>query len=173
MPILAHAVKQLHALLASSLRCSKLLLLDHLTTDTYGPRSPAGHKMWEQDSITTLALDRTTTFVILRPLHSVTSRIISSRSPSLFPPRVHTFRTLFQQARPIITSSKAGTIADRRIKRIKIRKATYSEQRKTTTHFGMINQVPGPSRRSHTKSRRGCQTCKRRHIRCDESTPQW
>lgn len=30
----------------------------------------------------------------------------------------------------------------------------------------------GPSRRSHTKSRKGCKTCKRRHIRCDESYPQ-
>lgn len=31
----------------------------------------------------------------------------------------------------------------------------------------------GPSRRSHTKSRTGCKTCKRRHIRCDELFPQW
>ncbi|EHK49673.1 uncharacterized protein TrAtP1_010922 [Trichoderma atroviride] len=30
----------------------------------------------------------------------------------------------------------------------------------------------GPPRRSHTKSRKGCETCKRRHIRCDESFPQ-
>ncbi|TFB00024.1 hypothetical protein CCMA1212_008068 [Trichoderma ghanense] len=30
----------------------------------------------------------------------------------------------------------------------------------------------GPPRRSHTKSRKGCDTCKRRHIRCDESFPQ-
>ncbi|KAL2025168.1 hypothetical protein VTK56DRAFT_170 [Thermocarpiscus australiensis] len=30
----------------------------------------------------------------------------------------------------------------------------------------------GPSRRSHTKSRKGCETCKRRHIRCDENFPQ-
>ncbi|KAF1947426.1 hypothetical protein EJ02DRAFT_333941 [Clathrospora elynae] len=30
----------------------------------------------------------------------------------------------------------------------------------------------GPSRRSHTKSRKGCRTCKRRHIRCDETFPQ-
>jgi hypothetical protein len=30
----------------------------------------------------------------------------------------------------------------------------------------------GPSRRSHTKSRKGCKTCKRRHIRCDETYPQ-
>ena len=29
-----------------------------------------------------------------------------------------------------------------------------------------------PSRRSHTKSRKGCKTCKRRHIRCDEAFPQ-
>ncbi|KAM5527914.1 hypothetical protein FOXYSP1_19788 [Fusarium oxysporum f. sp. phaseoli] len=28
------------------------------------------------------------------------------------------------------------------------------------------------NRRSHTKSRMGCSTCKRRHIRCDESYPQ-
>ncbi|RPB13171.1 putative ubiquitin carboxyl-terminal hydrolase 2 [Morchella conica CCBAS932] len=28
------------------------------------------------------------------------------------------------------------------------------------------------SRRSHTKSRKGCRTCKRRHIRCDENFPQ-
>jgi hypothetical protein len=27
--------------------------------------------------------------------------------------------------------------------------------------------------RSHTKSRKGCKTCKRRHIRCDETFPQW
>ncbi|KAA8895047.1 hypothetical protein FN846DRAFT_767616, partial [Sphaerosporella brunnea] len=27
-------------------------------------------------------------------------------------------------------------------------------------------------RRSHTKSRKGCKTCKRRHIRCDETVPQ-
>ena len=26
---------------------------------------------------------------------------------------------------------------------------------------------------SHTKSRKGCETCKRRHIRCDENFPQW
>ncbi|OJD34563.1 ubiquitin carboxyl-terminal hydrolase 2 [Diplodia corticola] len=30
----------------------------------------------------------------------------------------------------------------------------------------------GPSRRSHTKSRKGCKTCKKRHIRCDETYPQ-
>ncbi|PTU22866.1 hypothetical protein P175DRAFT_0431512 [Aspergillus ochraceoroseus IBT 24754] len=30
----------------------------------------------------------------------------------------------------------------------------------------------GPPRKSHTKSRFGCKTCKRRHIRCDESFPQ-
>ncbi|KAK4181455.1 hypothetical protein QBC36DRAFT_83363 [Triangularia setosa] len=30
----------------------------------------------------------------------------------------------------------------------------------------------GPPRRSHTKSRKGCDSCKRRHIRCDESFPQ-
>ncbi|KAJ5091284.1 hypothetical protein NUU61_006154 [Penicillium alfredii] len=30
----------------------------------------------------------------------------------------------------------------------------------------------GPPRKSHTKSRNGCRTCKRRHIRCDESFPQ-
>ncbi|KAI1818117.1 hypothetical protein GGS20DRAFT_390317 [Poronia punctata] len=30
----------------------------------------------------------------------------------------------------------------------------------------------GPSRRSHTKSRNGCENCKRRHIRCDENFPQ-
>ncbi|KAF3249469.1 hypothetical protein TWF192_005542 [Orbilia oligospora] len=29
-----------------------------------------------------------------------------------------------------------------------------------------------PSRKSHTKSRKGCKTCKRRHIRCDETFPQ-
>ncbi|KAL8738799.1 MAG: hypothetical protein Q9181_000477 [Wetmoreana brouardii] len=31
----------------------------------------------------------------------------------------------------------------------------------------------GPPRKSHTKSRKGCKTCKRRHIRCDENYPQW
>lgn len=31
----------------------------------------------------------------------------------------------------------------------------------------------GPPRKSHTKSRNGCKTCKRRHIRCDETFPQW
>jgi hypothetical protein len=30
----------------------------------------------------------------------------------------------------------------------------------------------GPPRKSHTKSRKGCRTCKRRHIRCDEQFPQ-
>ncbi|KAF9885924.1 hypothetical protein FE257_012214 [Aspergillus nanangensis] len=30
----------------------------------------------------------------------------------------------------------------------------------------------GPPRKSHTKSRFGCKTCKRRHIRCDETFPQ-
>ncbi|KAL2871849.1 putative C6 transcription factor RosA-like [Aspergillus lucknowensis] len=30
----------------------------------------------------------------------------------------------------------------------------------------------GPPRKSHTKSRFGCRTCKRRHIRCDETFPQ-
>ncbi|KAI0852386.1 hypothetical protein F5Y00DRAFT_194458 [Daldinia vernicosa] len=30
----------------------------------------------------------------------------------------------------------------------------------------------GPPRRSHTKSRKGCDNCKRRHIRCDENFPQ-
>ncbi|KAL4869226.1 hypothetical protein BDV12DRAFT_168127 [Aspergillus spectabilis] len=29
-----------------------------------------------------------------------------------------------------------------------------------------------PSRRSHTKSRRGCFQCKRRHVKCDEETPR-
>ncbi|EME48092.1 hypothetical protein DOTSEDRAFT_69884 [Dothistroma septosporum NZE10] len=36
----------------------------------------------------------------------------------------------------------------------------------------MAGQGTGPSRRSHTKSRKGCKTCKRRHIRCDETIPQ-
>jgi len=36
----------------------------------------------------------------------------------------------------------------------------------------MPSSGAGPSRRSHTKSRKGCKTCKRRHIRCDESFPQ-
>lgn len=30
----------------------------------------------------------------------------------------------------------------------------------------------GPPRKSHTKSRKGCRTCKNRHIRCDENFPQ-
>ncbi|KAL4809273.1 hypothetical protein BDV18DRAFT_77895 [Aspergillus unguis] len=30
----------------------------------------------------------------------------------------------------------------------------------------------GPPRKSHTKSRYGCRTCKKRHIRCDETFPQ-
>ncbi|KIW34508.1 uncharacterized protein PV07_01284 [Cladophialophora immunda] len=30
----------------------------------------------------------------------------------------------------------------------------------------------GPPRKSHTKSRKGCKTCKKRHIRCDETFPQ-
>ncbi|KAL4934503.1 putative C6 transcription factor RosA-like [Aspergillus undulatus] len=30
----------------------------------------------------------------------------------------------------------------------------------------------GPPRKSHTKSRFGCKTCKKRHIRCDETFPQ-
>ncbi|KAG5660215.1 hypothetical protein KAF25_003737 [Fusarium avenaceum] len=33
-------------------------------------------------------------------------------------------------------------------------------------------QTRSGNRRSHTKSRMGCLTCKRRHIRCDESYPQ-
>lgn len=37
----------------------------------------------------------------------------------------------------------------------------------------MAGTGAGPSRRSHTKSRKGCKTCKRRHIRCDELFPQW
>lgn len=37
----------------------------------------------------------------------------------------------------------------------------------------MAGTGAGPSRRSHTKSRKGCKTCKRRHIRCDETFPQW
>lgn len=37
----------------------------------------------------------------------------------------------------------------------------------------MASTGAGPSRRSHTKSRKGCKTCKRRHIRCDENFPQW
>ncbi|KAF2764131.1 hypothetical protein EJ03DRAFT_40569 [Teratosphaeria nubilosa] len=36
----------------------------------------------------------------------------------------------------------------------------------------MAGSGAGPSRRSHTKSRKGCKTCKRRHIRCDETFPQ-
>ncbi|KAF2665580.1 hypothetical protein BT63DRAFT_69012 [Microthyrium microscopicum] len=36
----------------------------------------------------------------------------------------------------------------------------------------MAGRGGGPSRRSHTKSRKGCKTCKRRHIRCDETFPQ-
>lgn len=37
----------------------------------------------------------------------------------------------------------------------------------------MAGSGGGPPRKSHTKSRTGCRTCKRRHIRCDESFPQW
>ena len=33
--------------------------------------------------------------------------------------------------------------------------------------------VGGATRKSHTKSRKGCATCKRRHIRCDENKPEW
>ena len=29
------------------------------------------------------------------------------------------------------------------------------------------------TRRAHTKSRKGCQTCKNRKVRCDEYFPQW
>ncbi|KAK3643955.1 hypothetical protein LTR56_006745 [Elasticomyces elasticus] len=36
----------------------------------------------------------------------------------------------------------------------------------------MAGTGAGPSRRSHTKSRKGCKTCKKRHIRCDETFPQ-
>ncbi|KAF2860240.1 hypothetical protein K470DRAFT_217553 [Piedraia hortae CBS 480.64] len=36
----------------------------------------------------------------------------------------------------------------------------------------MAGSGSGPTRRSHTKSRKGCRTCKRRHIRCDETFPQ-
>jgi len=41
--------------------------------------------------------------------------------------------------------------------------------------FNLYTKMPGPggSRKSHTKSRKGCKTCKRRHIRCDENFPQW
>jgi len=28
-------------------------------------------------------------------------------------------------------------------------------------------------RRSHVKSKEGCLTCRRRHVRCDELRPQW
>ncbi|KAF6514725.1 hypothetical protein HZS61_005859 [Fusarium oxysporum f. sp. conglutinans] len=34
------------------------------------------------------------------------------------------------------------------------------------------SQARNGNRRSHTKSRMGCLTCKRRHIRCDENYPQ-
>ena len=37
----------------------------------------------------------------------------------------------------------------------------------------MVVRGSGASRKSHTKSRKGCRTCKRRHIRCDEMVPQW
>jgi hypothetical protein len=37
----------------------------------------------------------------------------------------------------------------------------------------MTRRCAGSSRRSHTKSRKGCRTCKQRHIRCDEGFPQW
>lgn len=36
----------------------------------------------------------------------------------------------------------------------------------------MLLSGPMPARRSHTKSRKGCDTCKRRHIKCDEEKPQ-
>ncbi|PQK18067.1 hypothetical protein BB8028_0010g00560 [Beauveria bassiana] len=36
----------------------------------------------------------------------------------------------------------------------------------------MAGRGGDPPRRSHTKSRKGCETCKRRRIRCDESFPQ-
>ena len=46
-----------------------------------------------------------------------------------------------------------------------------------SSHYLDRSKMPGPgggpSRKSHTKSRNGCKTCKRRHIRCDESFPQW
>lgn len=31
----------------------------------------------------------------------------------------------------------------------------------------------GPPRKTHRKSRKGCATCKKRHIKCDENFPQW
>ena len=37
----------------------------------------------------------------------------------------------------------------------------------------MAPHTVGATRKSHTKSRKGCRTCKRRHIRCDETFPQW
>ncbi|KAM3519820.1 hypothetical protein NHJ13051_007244 [Beauveria bassiana] len=36
----------------------------------------------------------------------------------------------------------------------------------------MTRPGSGPPRRGHIKSRNGCETCKRRHIRCDEGFPQ-
>jgi len=36
----------------------------------------------------------------------------------------------------------------------------------------MAGPAGGPSRRSHTKSRRGCEACKTRHIHCGEQFPQ-
>ena len=36
----------------------------------------------------------------------------------------------------------------------------------------MAGPGSGPPRKSHTKSRKGCRTCKSRHIRCDEAFPQ-
>lgn len=37
----------------------------------------------------------------------------------------------------------------------------------------MSGSSSGPLRKSHTKSKNGCRRCKERHIRCDESFPQW
>lgn len=41
---------------------------------------------------------------------------------------------------------------------------------------GLINaakEKTRPARRSHTKSRNGCHSCKRRSVKCDELYPQW
>lgn len=66
---------------------------------------------------------------------------------------------------------------------LRLRSASYPSrpvppQQRHQTHpnsmpQGHTSTAPVQSRRTHTKSRKGCQTCKNRHIRCDETAPQW
>ena len=78
-------------------------------------------------------------------------RASKERSPSHAPPT---------DSRTDDSSSESSSSLDRP----RLRMARSTE---------VLSTADGPLRKNHPMSRKGCRTCNRRHIRCDESFPQW